>query len=75
MATPYPDASLAVEVGGESVSVRAAQTDSWGKFQTVALGRVRIKQSGQLTVQVRAVDPAAWKAINLNSVKLTPVQP
>ena len=47
-------------------------TGGWDKFQTIVLGQLQIKQAGDLMVKVSAKNPASWKAINLNSVQLTP---
>jgi alpha-L-fucosidase len=75
VATLNAEASFVVEVGGQTISAQAPVTGSWEKFQTVDLGRIQIKQPGDLTVKVRAKDKATWKAINLNSVKLTLTEP
>ena len=72
VATPNADAGFVVEVGGEIFNVQAPQTGGWDVFQTIDIGRFQIIQPGELVVKVRAKDKAAWKAINLNSVKLTP---
>jgi hypothetical protein len=72
VATLNAEAGFVVEVGGETISAQAPVTGSWDKFQTVDLGRIQIKQPGDLMVKVRAKDKATWKAINLNSVNLTP---
>lgn len=71
IATLNAEASFVVEVGSETISAQAPVTGSWEKFQTVDLGQIQIKQPGDLAVKVRAKDKATWKAINLNSVKLT----
>ena len=62
-----------ISVGGENISVHAPVTGSWEEFQTIELGQIQIKQAGNLMVKVRANDAASWKAINLNSVQLIPV--
>ena len=71
VATPNAEASFVVEVGSEILSAQAPMTGSWDKFQTVDIGRFQIIQPGELVVKVRAKDKATWKALNLNSVKLT----
>jgi hypothetical protein len=50
-------------------------TGSWDEFQTTDLGRVQIQRPGNLEVKVRPKDKPTWKAINLNSVRLTPAEP
>jgi alpha-L-fucosidase len=71
VATPNAEAGFVVEAGGEIFGAQAPQTGSWDKFQTVDIGRFQIIQPGELVVKVRAKDKATWKALNLNSVKLT----
>jgi alpha-L-fucosidase len=73
IATTNPNAGFVVQVGAENISAEAPVTGGWGDFQTIELGQIQIKQPGSLMVIVRAKDPASWKAINLNSVQLTPV--
>ena len=74
VATLNAEAGFVVEAGGETVGAQAPATGSWDKFQTVELGQLQIKQPGELVVKVRAKDKATWKAINLNSVNLTPAE-
>jgi hypothetical protein len=71
VATLNAEAGFVVEAGGETFSAQAPLTGSWDEFQTIDIGRFQIIQPGELVVKVRAKDKAAWKAINLNSVKLT----
>jgi alpha-L-fucosidase len=72
VATLNDDAGFVVEVGGKKFSVPIPMTGGWDKFQTIVLGQLQIKQAGDLMVKVSAKNPASWKAINLNSVQLTP---
>jgi alpha-L-fucosidase len=67
------DADFVVEVGGQSINGQAPVTGGWDKFQTIELGQIKIKLPGELVVKVRAQDAVDWKPINLNSVRLTPV--
>jgi alpha-L-fucosidase len=66
-------AELVIGVAGENLSVKIPQTAGWDKFSSTDLGPVEIKSAGDLTVSVRAKDTTSWKAINLNSIRLTPV--
>jgi alpha-L-fucosidase len=75
VATPNAEAGFVVEAGNEIFNVQAPQTGSWDTFQTIDIGRFQILQPGELVVKVRAKDKATWKAINLNSVKLTLTEP
>ncbi len=72
VATLHADARLVVEVGAENLRAQAPVTGSWDKFETIDLGQVQVKQPGPLVVKVRAQDASSWKAINLNSVQLSP---
>jgi alpha-L-fucosidase len=72
VATLYDDASFVVDVGGKKFSAPIPMTGGWDKFQMIELGRINIKEPGNLEVKVGAQDSAGWKAINLNSVRLTP---
>ncbi|HWY31740.1 MAG TPA: alpha-L-fucosidase [Candidatus Acidoferrum sp.] len=72
VATIFDEAEFAMAAGGETLVTKAPVTGSWDKFQTIDLGQIRIKEAGNLKVKVSAKDSASWKAINLNSVQLTP---
>jgi alpha-L-fucosidase len=72
VATIFDDAEFVVAAGGETLAAKAPVTGSWDKFQTIELGQIQIKQAGHLMVKASAKDPASWKAINLNSIQLTP---
>ena len=63
-----------VEAGAETLVGTVPQTSGWDKFLTSELGSVAIRQPGEFTVKIRAKDAATWKAINLNSLCLTPVR-
>jgi hypothetical protein len=70
-ATLHAGPEFLVEVDGQQVIGKASQTGSWAEFRMVELGAITIKQAGEQVVKVRPRDPAAWKAINLRSVKFT----
>ncbi len=70
-AAVQPASEFVVEIGGQQLPGKAAQTGSWDKFQVVQLGPVEIKQPGELIVTMRSKDSRTWKAINLRFVKLT----
>ncbi|HTQ37590.1 MAG TPA: alpha-L-fucosidase [Pirellulales bacterium] len=61
-----------VGVGNDNVPAKVLQTQAWDQFINVEIGQVNIKHSGEVDVSVRSKDRASWKAINLNSVQLTP---
>ncbi len=57
-------------VGENTLSCDAPTTASFMDFQPVKLGTVEIKDSGVVTLSVRP-DEAAWKPINLKSIRLS----
>ena len=66
---------FAVEIAGQHLEGRAPKTASWEEFVEVKLGRVQIKEPGQLTLAARPSGAAAkWKAIRLASVVLKPAK-
>jgi alpha-L-fucosidase len=67
------DAEFVVEAGAETLAAKIPRTTGWDKFVTTDLGTIEIKSAGNFTLKVRAKDAATWRAINLNSVRLTPV--
>jgi len=71
-ATLSGEAKFTVEIGDQRIASGPPASGGWDKFSTTSLGMVEIKQAGDLDVKVRATDPAAWQAINLNSVRLIP---
>jgi alpha-L-fucosidase len=72
-ATLFGDAKFTVEIGGQRLTGTSPASGGWDKFSATSLGKVEIKQTGKLNVTVHATDPATWRAINLNSVRLIPV--
>ena len=73
VATVFNDAEFVVEAGGETLAAKVPVTGGWDQFQTIESGQLQIKQAGNVVVKIRARDAAAWKAINLNSLRLVPV--
>ena len=63
--------SFTIEIGGQKITAQAPNTGSWDKFQKIEVGRLEIKQPGNLEVNVRAIDPANWKPVNLNLIQMT----
>jgi len=66
------DATFVIEIGGQSFTVNPPASGGWDKFSDTALGPVEIKQAGSLWVKVHAADPASWRSINLNSIRMIP---
>ncbi len=69
------EAEFVVEAGSAILTAKVSQTAGWDKFSTSDLGTIEIKSAGDFTLNVRAKNAATWRAINLNSVRLTPVAP
>ena len=65
--------SLEVAAGEHRTQGEAAATGDYGKFQTVKLGSLEITSSGKSTISLRAVKNA-WHAVNVRSIRLTPVE-
>ncbi|MCX5674294.1 MAG: alpha-L-fucosidase [Planctomycetota bacterium] len=63
-----------VEVGSQQLAGKAPNTGDWAKYQAVPLGKVEIKEPGEIVVKVRPKDAASWKAINLADVTLKPAK-
>ncbi len=68
-------AEFIIGVGDKTLAATSPQTAGWDQFLTSDLGTITISKPGKLTVSVRAKDAASWKAMNLNSVRLTFVGP
>ena len=64
---------LVVEVAGRQLVGKAPQTGKWDEFKGVTLDSIEIAQPGEQLVTVRPKDAKTWKAINLRSVRLSPV--
>ncbi len=74
VSTVHAGVELAVEIGGQTLTAKVPRTGDWEKFQSVGAGRVQVKQPGIQSVKVRPKDTAAWKAVNLRNVRLTPAR-
>jgi alpha-L-fucosidase len=71
-ASVHGDVDFVLAVGNQTLSGIAAKTGSWDDFAAVNLGNVAIENPGNLTVRVRAKDPAHWQAINLRAITFVP---
>jgi hypothetical protein len=68
------ESQFVIEVGLQQLAGKAPKTDSWTAYQTTVLGKVEIKQPGEITIAVRPKDAGGWKAINLTEVTLKKAQ-
>jgi alpha-L-fucosidase len=71
--TVHADAQVSIEAGSQKAAAPVARTDDWGKFEDASAGTIELP-AGDCVVKVRAAEPAKWKAINLRSVKLSPIE-
>jgi hypothetical protein len=71
-ATGGGDSVLAVEIAGQEIAGRIANTGSWDTFKTAAIGVVSITTPGDHRLRVRGHDPATWRPINLAELVLRP---
>jgi len=74
VATVHPSSDFVVECGGQAAAGTTKFTGGWESFATVDLGELNVGAAGDRTVSIKPRDPAAWQAINLRWVKLTPVR-
>jgi alpha-L-fucosidase len=73
IATANGPTSFVVDAGnGSTVTLDAPLTGGWNSFQTVTAKPLKIDSAGVRTITVGAADPAAWKAMNLAWLTLTP---
>jgi len=72
IASATGDGEFILEAAGDRLSAKVPKTAGWDKFATTDIGTVELKSVGDFAVAVRAKDAASWKAINLNSIRLTP---
>jgi alpha-L-fucosidase len=62
-----------VGVGGKQVTAESPVTGDYGKFTTIALGKIEIPAAGKASLSVKAVREG-WQPFNLKSITLTPVK-
>ncbi len=65
---------LVIEAGGQTLDAKLAATGAFETYQPLSLGALQIKQTGPVVLKARPRDAATWTAINLASLKLTPVK-
>lgn len=63
--------SFQVVVGDRTLTAQAPLTGDYGRFQTVDLGRLKIAQSGTVSIAVRAVADG-WQPFNLRALACVP---
>ncbi|MCX7819846.1 MAG: alpha-L-fucosidase [Kiritimatiellae bacterium] len=73
-ATVHEGSGWAIEAAGQTLRANIPPTRAWDVFRTFEAGRLRVETAGVYEVRVRPLDAATWRAINLRSVRLTPVK-
>ena len=67
------ESHFTVQVGSLSLKAGVPNTRSYGKFQKVTLGRLRLDTAGACTLTIRP-EKKSWSPVNLRSVVLKPVK-
>ncbi len=62
-----------IQIGDQQLQAAVPNTGDYGKYQSVALGRISISQPGDSSVVVRP-DRTAWAAVNLRSITFKPTR-
>ena len=73
-ATVHAGSELTVEIAGQEFRLKPPQSATWDEYKYLDLGKVEIKQAGELIVKARPRDAKTWKAINLQSINLRPAK-
>jgi alpha-L-fucosidase len=71
IADPKPNTEFDVFVGNEKFTGKNTQGGDWNTYQNVVLGKIKVTQTGERVVAIRAHDPKAWNPINVRSLVLT----
>jgi alpha-L-fucosidase len=62
-----------LSVGDKKVEAQSPATGDYGKFTTIALGKIEIPAAGKTSLSVKAVREG-WQPVNIKSITLTPVK-
>lgn len=73
VASPSAGSRFVVELSGQQLTAGSPNTGSWDRYQDIDLGQIEIKQPGEQVIKVRPRESAAWKAINLSSIRFQPM--
>lgn len=74
VASQTGESEFVVEVAGRQMNCKAPLTGSWTKYQAIPLGKVEIKEPGEVTLTVRPRGADTWKHLNLAWVMLKPAK-
>jgi alpha-L-fucosidase len=70
-ATPNSGVEIVGEAGGESLTCKLDATGGWEDFRVVDIGKVNIKNAGNVVVTLRPRDASSWKPINVRGAQLS----
>jgi alpha-L-fucosidase len=73
-AQPDSVPEIAIDVAGKTLVGNVVATATWDHYRTINCGTVEIVKPGVQEVKVRPRNPEVWVAINLRTVKLTPIK-
>ncbi len=62
-----------LSLGDKKVEAQSPATGDYGKFTTIALGKIEIPAAGKASLSVKAVREG-WQPVNLKSITLTPLK-
>jgi hypothetical protein len=62
--------TYAVKLGDQQLTGTVKETGNWARFETVALGTVKITEAGTYTVAVKPIKKVRTYVMNLRSVTL-----
>ena len=65
------ESAFDVVLAGQKLAARAERTTDWFSYRHATLGKIEILKAGIYELTVRAHDSAAWRPVNIRSIKLT----
>ena len=71
IASASGSSQFVIEAGDQQISAEAPKTSGLDQFKEISLGKIELKQPGNLELKIRPKDPKNWKPVNLRFVKLT----
>jgi len=71
IATPANNSQCTLKLADQTLSAKAANTGDYDKFTEQNLGRIKIKQSGKYSLEVKP-KPNHWSPLNLRQITLKP---
>jgi alpha-L-fucosidase len=69
-----PTACLVEVAGGNTVRIDVPKTAGWDDYRTLPGGDLSVEKAGDYRITLRAANAAAWHAMNLAWIRLTPAR-